>query len=41
MSECVIIEFQVRDILRNAVSKTLRLYPVFLKASLLLQRFVQ
>lgn len=41
MSECPMIELLPRDLIRNAVSSVLRLYPVFMKVSLLLQRFVQ
>jgi hypothetical protein len=35
------IDLRPRNFLLGAVSQALRLYPAFLKASLLLQRFVQ
>jgi hypothetical protein len=41
MSECPMIELHPRDIFLNTFSHLLRLYPVFLRASLIMQRFVQ
>lgn len=41
LSECVTIEFGPPQVLLKVTSGLMRFYPAFLKASMLLQRFVQ
>jgi len=41
LNDCLTVEIGPPQFLLNATTGLLRLYPLFLKASLLLQRFVQ
>lgn len=41
LSECISLEIGPPQFLLNAATAAMRFYPTFLKASMLLQRFVQ